>query len=117
MAFTANGASWTLHSTNDPQQIGHFHCDSKRQQTCVEQMFMLMLKNYFASLITGSFISYWSSSKEAAIFIFNLKAGNALATTATFLPEVFKPQTDELFVESLKDKSKKSSNFSRGILN
>ena len=49
MAFTANGASWTLHSTNEAQQIGHFHCDSKRQQTCVEQIFMLMLKIYFVS--------------------------------------------------------------------
>ena len=76
-----------------------------------------MLKNYFASLITGSFVSYWSSSEETTIFIFNLKAGNALATSATFLPEVFKPQTEELFVESLIDKSRKSSNFSRGILN
>ena len=54
MRITVNGASWTLHSTYDAQRIGHFHCDSKRQQTCVEQIFMLMLKNYFASLITGS---------------------------------------------------------------
>ena len=54
MAFTVNGASWTLHSTNDAQQIVHFHCYSKRQQTCVEQIFKLMFKNYFASLITGS---------------------------------------------------------------
>ena len=101
MAFTANGASWTLHSTSDAQQIGHFHCDSKRQQTCVEQIFMLMLKNYFASLVTGYFISYWSSSEEATLFAVNLKAGNALATSFTFLPQVFKPQTDELFVQSL----------------
>ena len=78
---------------------------------------MLMLKNYFASLITGSFISYWSSSEEDTIFVFNLKAENPLATTATFLPEVFKPRTDELFVESFMDKSRKSSYFSRGILN
>ena len=94
MAFTANGANRTLHSTDDAQQMGHFHCDSKRQQTCVEQIFILILKNYFASLITESFISYWSSSEEATIFVFNLKAGNALATSSTFLPEVFKPQTD-----------------------
>ena len=77
---------------------------------------MLMLKNYFASLITGSFISSWSTSGSYYI-LFNLKAGNALATSSTFLPEVFKPQTDELFVESLIDKSRKSSYFSRGILN
>ena len=79
MAFTSNGANQTLHSTDDAQQMGHFHCDSKRQQACVEQIFILILKNYFASLITGSFISYWSSSEEATIFDFNLKAGNALA--------------------------------------
>ena len=78
---------------------------------------MLMMKNYFVSLITGSFISYWKSSEEATIFAFNLKAGNALATSSTFLPEVFKRQTDELFVEFLIDKSRKSSYFSRGILN
>ena len=81
------------------------------------KFFMLMLKNYFASLITGSFISCWSSSEEATIFVFNLKAGNALATSSIFPPEVFKPQTDELFVESLIDNSRKSSYFSRGILN
>ena len=77
----------------------------------------MLFKNYFASLITGSFKSYWSSSEEATIFVFNLKTGNALATSSTFLPEVFKPQTDELFVESLLDISRKSSYFSRGILN
>ena len=108
MAFTVNGASWTLHSTNDAQQIVHFHCYSKRQQTSVEQIFKLMFKNYFASLITGSFISYWSSSEEATIFVFKLKVENALATSSTFFPEVFKPQTDKLFVESLIDKSRKS---------
>ena len=39
--------------------------------------------------------NYWSSSEEAIIFIFNAKAGNALATSSTFLPEVFKPQIDK----------------------
>ena len=79
---------------------------------------MLMFKNYFASLIIlDLYWSYWSSSEEATIFVFNLKAGNALATSSTFLPEVFKPQTDKLFVESLIGKSRKSSYFSRGILN
>ena len=58
-------------------------------------------------LITGSFISYWSCSEEASIFVFNLKAENALATSSTFLPDVFKPQTDELFVESFDRQIKK----------
>ena len=39
-----NGTSWTLYSTNDTWYIGHFHCDSKRQQMCIEQLFMLILK-------------------------------------------------------------------------
>ena len=77
----------------------------------------MLFKNYFASLITGSFKSYWSSSEEATIFVFNLKTGNALATSSTFLPEAFKPQTDKLFVDSLMIISRKSSYFSRGILN
>ena len=36
-------------------------------------------------------IIYWSSSGEDILFIFNSKAANALATSFTFLPEVFKP--------------------------
>ena len=69
------------------------------------------------------FIDYWILFKLLELLrgsyyiLFNLKAGNVLATSSTFLPEVFKPQTDELFVESLIDKSRKSSYFSRGILN
>ena len=55
----------------------------RQQTTCIEQIFMLKLTNYR------------SSSEKAIIFIFNAKAGNALATSSTFLPEVFKPQTDK----------------------
>ena len=40
-------------------------------------------------------LSYWSSSEEDIIFIFNSKTGNALCTSSTFLPEVFKPQTEK----------------------
>ena len=36
-------------------------------------------------------LSYWSSSEEAIVFTFNSKAGSTLATSSTFLPEVFKP--------------------------
>ena len=48
------------------------------------------------------FIDYWTVCKllkllrGSIIFIFNLKAGNALATSSTFLPEVFEPGTDKL---------------------
>ena len=38
-------------------------------------------------------LSYWSLSEEAVIFIFNSEAGNVLAISSTFLPEVFKPRT------------------------
>ena len=47
--FTANGASWTLYSTSHTWLIDRFHCNSKRQQTCIEQIFMLILKNPFIS--------------------------------------------------------------------
>ena len=78
---------------------------------------MIIFKNYFASLIAGSLLELLELLRGSHYIRFNLKAGNALATSSTFLPEVFKPQTDELFVESLIDKSRKSSYFSRGILN
>ena len=55
--------------------------------------------------------------EQIFIFTFNSKAENVLATSSTFLTEVFKPQTDKKFVESLMDKSRKSSFFSRDILN
>ena len=51
------------------------------------------------------FIDYWIVYKLVELLLrgsyyihFNLKAGNALATSSVFLPEVFKPQIDELFV-------------------
>ena len=33
--------------------------------------------------------------RESYLFIFNSKAGNALGTSSTFIPEVFKPRTDK----------------------
>ena len=60
---------------------------------CIDQIFMLILKNLFHGLLDR--LSYWSPSEEAIMFIFNSKAAIALAISSTFLPEVFKPGTDK----------------------
>ena len=49
LALKANGASLILYSTNQAWLIGHFHCDTRKQQTCVEYIFKLILKKYFVS--------------------------------------------------------------------
>ena len=64
----ANGASWTLYSTSHSIK-SHFHCDSKRQQMFLEQIFMLknflhlmdLDWNFFKNLLRHWFILKWDS--------------------------------------------------------
>ena len=62
-----------------------------KQLVAKEQIFMLVLKNYFFPL---DCLSYWSSLEKAIIFIFNSDR-KCSCYQLYFSAEVFKPRTDK----------------------
>ena len=53
----------------------------------------------FVDYFQTAYVTAGAPREKAITFIFDSKAGNALAVSSTLLPEVFKPRTDKQFVK------------------